>query len=580
MANKKEDKQKFSLDELLRNYRSADQADIDDKQRLLRSKIDPDLSAFVMQHYDRVLILERNQTVGEAACQLLRAEGYNVEWEKDRQSALEVLKAEDFSAVLVTEGYGADALFIRDQIKKLAIPVNVRTLKDFGNVVMGHEEADTVKKLQRSFHHLMSFTMRFLEAFHPPMIGHASEVARIAREVAIRMEQMPDITDGITVAAYIHELPELQERYKPFWKKTQDIFEDFDLDLPEWNTNDFTQAMQYPFPIEETLKHMQERYDGKGYPDGLNGESIPIGCRIIAPIDIFLTMISSSAGGPNMSRGEALDQLIMDSGSAFDPTVVEILVGILKKELSEGESTEYRETLLMVDDLGDDDLQKIQLREEGYVVLSASGLSEGIEKLTTENPFMIVSDIDLSEGDGFQLLDYVRKKSNRPEMPFLFMSARNDPNFIARAFRAGTDDYLPRPCAKDMLLARLARNIARTKGQRTTLTVRRGVTGNLKDMGLMEIIQILSAGMKSAMITITHGNVEGRIALSQGNIVYSILETIEGEEAFFALLNIDDAEFGIHTNVEPPKENITMKNDMLLLEGFRRKDEKGRPADE
>ncbi len=426
----------------------------------------------------------------------------------------------------------------------------------------------------------MDFTMRFLESFHPPMAGHAREVARIAREVAIRMELLPDMVDGITIAAFLHEMPELQERYKPFWKKTEDIFGDLELALPEWSVKEFTQAMQYPFPLEETMKHMQERFDGKGYPDGLEAEAIPIGCRIIAPLDIFLTMISSATSGPSMSRGEALDQLIMDSGSAFDPTVVEIIVGILKKELTEGEGTEYRETLLMVDTLGDDDLQKIQLREEGYIVLSASSQAEGIDKLNSDDPFMVISDIDLSEGDGFQFLDYVRKKSGRQEMPFVIMSARSDPNFIAKAFRAGADDYLPRPCAKDMLLARLARTITRTKGQRTTLAERKGVTGSLKDMGIMELIQVLAAGMKTAMITINHGGIEGRIALTEGRIVYSRTEEHEGEMAFYTLLGWDDGEFNLHMNVQPPKENITMKNDMLLLEGFRRKDENRRLSDE
>jgi response regulator RpfG family c-di-GMP phosphodiesterase len=565
---KKRGKKEFNLDELIRNYRGIDE------KTGSSGLSDPDTTAFIMQHYDRVLILERNRSIGEAAYQLLRAEGYNVEWESDRESALETLKNEEFASVLVGEGYGADALFIRDHIKQLGLPIMVRTFKDFGTVIMGYEEADAVKKLRRAFHHLMDFTMRFLESFHPPMVGHAHQVARIAREVAIRLELPHDAVDGITVAAYLHELPELQERYQPFWKKTEDIFADLDLSFPEWTVTEFTQGMQYPFPIEETLKHMQERYDGKGYPDGLKEDDIPIGCRVIAPIDIFLTMISSGAGGPNMSRGEALDQLIMDSGSAFDPTVVEVLVGLLKKELADGESAEYRETLLMVDTLGDDDLQKIQLREEGYIVLSASTLAEGIDQLTKDEPFLVISDIDLSEGDGFQLLDYIRKKSDRQEMPFVFMSARNDPNFIARAFRAGADDYLPRPCSKDMLLARLARNITRTRGQRATQAERKGVTGSLKDLGLMELIQILSAGMKSAMIIITHNNGEGRIALVEGRIVYSKSEDHEGEEAFFSLLDCEDGEFSLHLDVQPPKENISIKNDMLLLEGFRRKDEK------
>ncbi|HPQ40378.1 MAG TPA: DUF4388 domain-containing protein [bacterium] len=569
----RQDTPRFNLDDLIRSYRESDGNGTDKRVAEPQTPLDQEISSFIMQHYDRVLILERNKAVGEAVYRLLRAEGYNVEWETEREAALDTIKSEDFTTVLVSEGFGADALFIREQIKEQGLHLNVRTIKDFGTSILGHEETEVIKKIRNAFHHQTDFLMRFLESFHPPMVGHAREVARLAREVAIRMELLPDVVDGITITAYFHELSELMERYKPFWKKSEDIFGDLDLALPEWTVKDLTQAMQYPFPLEETLNHMQERYDGKGYPDGLEGEAIPIGSRIIAPIDIFMTMTSSSSSGPSMSRGEALDQLIMDSGTAFDPTVVEILVGILKKELTEGEATEYRESLLMVDTLGDDDLQKIQLREEGYIVLSAETQNDAIDTLTREEPFMIISDIDLSAGDGFELLQYVRNKSSRPDMPFVFMSARNDPNFIAKAFRTGADDYIPRPCVKDMLLARIARNIARAKGQRSAMAERKGVTGSLKDMGIMEVIQVLGAGMKSAMITISQGAAEGRIALSEGRIVFAKTEDQEGEEAFYALLGWDEGEFNIHMNVQPPKENITMKNDMLLLEGFRRMDE-------
>lgn len=571
--NNREDSTQFSLDDLIRNYRESELDGSSDSSIDTQTPIDQNVSNFIMQHYQRVLLLEKNEAVGESAYRLLKAEGYNVEWEKDREEALEIIKSEDFSLILVSEGFGADALFIKDQIRELGLQVNVRTLKDFGTSILGHEETEAVKKIRNAFHHLTDFTMRILESFHPPMVGHSHEIADLAREVAIRMEQPPDVIDGVTIAAYFHELPELNERYKPFWKATESIFDDLDIALPDWSVKELTQAMQYPFPIDATLKHMQERFDGKGYPDGLEGETIPIGSRIIAPIDIYLTMTSSATSGPSMSRGEALDQLIMDSGSAFDPIVVEILMGILKKELSDGDATEYRESLLMVDSLGNDDLQKIQLREEGYVVYSAATLTEAIERLNRDDPFMIVSDIDLSSGDGYQLLEYVRTKSSRQTMPFVFMSARNDPSFIAKAFRTGADDYMPRPCVKEMLLARIARNIARAKGQRSAMAERKGVTGSLRDLGIMEIIQVLGAGMKTAMITITQGAAEGRVALSEGQIVYAKTEDHEGEDGFYQLIGWDEGEFNIHMNVQPPKENITLKNDMLLLEGFRRMDE-------
>ncbi|MCD4653337.1 response regulator [bacterium] len=575
MGNKENPKKapKFDLDDLIRNYRESEQDETPVDVSDANAHISPEMSNFIMQHYEKVLLLERNEAVGVAGYRLLQSEGYNVEWAKDVETALEIIKSGDFSTVLVSESFGADALFIREQISNHGLQITVRTIKDFGTSVLGHEETEIVKKIRHAFHRITDFLMRFLESFHPPMVGHSEKVAKLAREVAIRMEALPDIVDGVSIAAYFHELPELLEKYKPFWRKTESIFGDIDIALPEWSVKEFTQAMQYPFPIEDTLNHMQERYDGKGYPDGLEGEAIPIGSRIIAPIDIFLTMTTASARGPSMSRGEALDQLIMDSGSSFDPNLVEILVGFMKKELADDDASAYRESLLMVDTLGDDDLQKIQLREEGYVVYSTSTLKEAIDYLNREEPFMVISDIDLSSGDGYQLLEYVRTKSNRPDMPFVFMTARNDPNFIARAYRTGADDFIPRPCIKDMLLARIARNISRAKGQGSTLVERKGVTGSLRDLGFMELIQVLGNGMKSAMITITQGTSEGRIALSEGQIVYAKAEDLEGEEAFYKALSWDEGDFNIHMNVNPPKENITIKNDMLLLEGFRRLDE-------
>ncbi len=90
------DSHEFNLDDLIRNYRGADDKESSGKKSMMPGSVDQDLSTFIMQHYDRVLLLERNASIGEAAFRLLKAEGYNVEWETDRNSALETLKAEDF----------------------------------------------------------------------------------------------------------------------------------------------------------------------------------------------------------------------------------------------------------------------------------------------------------------------------------------------------------------------------------------------------------------------------------------------------------------------------------------------------
>ncbi len=565
------DQGSHTLDELIRQYRAAEE----EKEKQQRTAITPEVSNFILQHYDRVLLFDRNEVAGESVLRLLRAEGYNVEWETDRDVAIEILESENFSTLVVSEGFSADGLLIRDTLKRRGIQVNLRVLKDFGTAILGHEESATMKETRRSFYCLLEFTIRMLESFHPPMVGHAQQVAKLARELAIRMELLPEFVDGITIAAYMHEISGLHERYKPFWEKSEDIFGGVDVKFPDWKVTDLTVKLHYPFPIKETLEHMQERFDGKGYPDGLKGEEIPIGARIIAPIDIYLNMVSGDIG-PNMSKGEAMDQLIFDSGSAFDPVVIELLVAILKKDISDGEGTEYREKILMVDNFGDDDLVKIQLREEGYQIFWVPGINEALQTIESEQPFMIISDIDLKEGSGFQLLDIIRKRPDIKEIPFILMSSRSESSFISKGIRAGADDYLPRPCPTDLLFAKIARNISRHKGQSVGLTRQSGVTGTLKDMGILDLIQILAAGMKNAMISLTSGIYEARVALTDGRIVFAAMGDSEGEEAFYKIISWEDGEFTIHMNVTPPKENITIKNDMLLLEGFRRLDEQKR----
>lgn len=67
-----------------------------------------------------------------------------------------------------------------------------------------------------------------------------------------------------------------------------------------------------------------ERYDGRGYPEGLQGEAIPLGARILAVADSFDAMTSKRAYRPIMSREEALEELRSCAGTQFDSHLVEV----------------------------------------------------------------------------------------------------------------------------------------------------------------------------------------------------------------------------------------------------------------
>jgi diguanylate cyclase (GGDEF)-like protein len=75
------------------------------------------------------------------------------------------------------------------------------------------------------------------------------------------------------------------------------------------------------------VRHVHERFDGSGHPDGLAGEEIPMGSRVIAPCDAYHAMISPRPWRRMLAHDEAVRELIDGVNTQFDPDVVEVLIG-------------------------------------------------------------------------------------------------------------------------------------------------------------------------------------------------------------------------------------------------------------
>ncbi len=85
----------------------------------------------------------------------------------------------------------------------------------------------------------------------------------------------------------------------------------------------------------EMIKHHHERFDGKGYPDGLSGHDIPLGARIIAVAETFDILVSDVPWRDALPLDLALDELRDSAGAQFDPVVVEAFLGALASDLVE-----------------------------------------------------------------------------------------------------------------------------------------------------------------------------------------------------------------------------------------------------
>lgn len=78
------------------------------------------------------------------------------------------------------------------------------------------------------------------------------------------------------------------------------------------------------------IRYHHERFDGRGYPEGLKGEAIPLEARIVCVADTFDAMTSKRSYRAPLSLEQAIQELVRCSGSQFDPRVVTALLDLLQ----------------------------------------------------------------------------------------------------------------------------------------------------------------------------------------------------------------------------------------------------------
>ncbi len=85
------------------------------------------------------------------------------------------------------------------------------------------------------------------------------------------------------------------------------------------------EQVQFPYPVAPIVRSHHERWDGNGYPDGIRGEEIPIGARILAAVDCLDALATDRQYRRALPLDEAMRVVVSESGKAYDPAVISIL---------------------------------------------------------------------------------------------------------------------------------------------------------------------------------------------------------------------------------------------------------------
>jgi len=160
--------------------------------------------------------------------------------------------------------------------------------------------------------------------------AHGERQKLMAREVGQRMELAEADVRTIEAAAHLQNLG-LIAIPDPILRKPDALTIEERVILQGHARHGF-EALEHTDqfgPIAHIVLHHHERYDGKGYPDGLEGDLIPFASRVIAVLDAYDAMTSERPYRSTRTPREAAEKLLLGKGTQFDPDIVDAVLQAL-----------------------------------------------------------------------------------------------------------------------------------------------------------------------------------------------------------------------------------------------------------
>ena len=180
-----------------------------------------------------------------------------------------------------------------------------------------------------------------IEARERSTPAHAQRVQAYAVALARSMNFSREEIQAIRVAALLHDIGMLAIPECILWKS--DPLTDEELEMVRRHPKvgaDILESVPFPLPVAPLIRSHHERWDGRGYPDGLSGEQIPIGARILAVAEMYDTLTSNRPYHNAISHDAALQLLTQEAGASIDPALIKQFIKVLStiEEIGTGDS--------------------------------------------------------------------------------------------------------------------------------------------------------------------------------------------------------------------------------------------------
>jgi response regulator RpfG family c-di-GMP phosphodiesterase len=254
---------------------------------------------------------------------------------------MEIPPAADDSDALTAVGLMTDQAFIGAVVgrrRKQAMDRNDRLLltfvADVASITIGRFKDR--QALEDYYVGTMASLMDVVEAKDRYTRGHTDRVVELAIALARRTGMDEEDLKDLQYAAALHDLGKLAVPESILGKAGKLLPWEYDIIKEHPARADTILAhLKFLDKARMIIRSHHERYDGSGYPDGLAGEEILLGGRILAVVDSYDAMTSTRPYRTSMAQADALDEIARGAGSQFDPRLASAFIDMMKVRLGD-----------------------------------------------------------------------------------------------------------------------------------------------------------------------------------------------------------------------------------------------------
>ncbi len=419
---------------------------------------------------------------------------------------------------------------------------------------------------------MMNVFVSLIENDRPDLRGHSAQVARLTKRVGEKMSIPPKLMASFVAAAYAHDIGKGGQYHLTALNVSEYEGHKVAAQGLVRTPTRILEATKLSPETSQAIIHMYERFDGRGFPDGLIGTKIPLGARVLAATDTYadLTQNPRNPFRKALPPTEAFDVLNKFKGLVFDPEIVDVFQSIVLGEDLKARLLADRYVALLVDpDSAETAVLELKMIDQGFEVKIARNAEQAKEIITESKVDLVVSEIELPGQDGLALLAEARQEGWGKDVAWVMHTKRQGRAEAQKAFEHGVIDFVSKPSAADVLVAKLKARLDRSRSQKG----QQGLSGSLSELGLPDLVTALSNGRKTGALKITSKTANGEVHFLEGAIVNASTERKRGAGAFYELLALTEGRFMVDPSVKPKERLITESTEALLLEGMRRLDE-------